>query len=214
MTPLTGIVFVVDDDHSVRKAAVRLLRSAGWQVEAFATAEEFLDYSRPDVPSCLLLDVSMPGLSGIELQKRLRPRDHLPIVFMTGHGDIPLTVQAMKAGAVDFLPKPVSDEQLLSAVHEAIAACVQERERSGELVEFRHRLRTLTLREQDVMKLVIRGLLNKQIANELDITVATVKVHRGRVMEKLGVSSLADLVRLSERAGTSPSEMSIAGQSN
>ena len=203
MSKPSGVVFVVDDDSSVRKAAARLFRSVGLQVEVFETAQEFLDYPRPDLPCCLVLDVRMPGLSGIELQEQLTAHDDLPIVFMTGHGDIPMTVQAMKAGAVDFLPNPVDDEQLLATVQQAIDTHARKKTQSAQVVEFRRRMELLTKREHEVMRLVITGMLNKQIARKLGITEATVKVHRGRVMEKIGVVSVAELVRLSERAGLS-----------
>ena len=204
MNEPSPIVFVVDDDPSVRKAAARLFRSAGFQVETFETAQDFLAYPRPDLPSCLVLDVRMPGLSGVELQEHLAADDaSLPIVFLTGHGDIPMTVKAMKAGAVDFLPKPVSDEQLREAVEGAVRTDAEQRRQSAELVEFRKRVPSLTSREREVMKLVIAGLLNKQIAQKLGITESTVKVHRGRAMEKTGVTSVAELVRLCERTGFS-----------
>ena len=203
MTEPGGIVFVVDDDPSVRKAAARLFRSVGLQVEVFETARQFLDFSRPDLPSCLLLDVQMPGLNGIELQEQLAAHDDLPIIFMTGHGDIPMTVQAMKAGAVDFLPKPVNDTQLLATVQQAIDTHAHKKTQSAQVVEFRKRMELLTKRETEVMRLVITGMLNKQIGRKLEITEATVKVHRGRVMDKIGVVSVAELVRLSERAGIS-----------
>jgi FixJ family two-component response regulator len=201
VTESAGIVFVVDDDPSVRKAAARLFRSVGIRTEMFENASDFLDFARPDLPSCLVLDVNMPGLNGIELQKQLSERDgDLPIVFMTGHGDIPMSVQAMKAGAVDFLPKPVHDEQLLAAVRQAIESHAQTRQQFAEVAEFRRRRESLTTREREVMELVVTGMLNKQIASKLGITEATVKVHRGRVMEKIGVVSVAELVRLHERA--------------
>ena len=203
MSQSSGIVFVVDDDPSVRKAAARLFRSVPLQVETFENARQFLDFTRPDLPSCLVLDVRMPGLSGIELQEQLAARGDLPIVFMTGHGDIPMSVQAIKAGAVDFLPKPVDDEKLLAAVQQAIDTHARKREQNAQLLVFRERMASLTTRERDVMRLVVTGMLNKQIAKKLGITEATVKVHRGRVMEKIGVKSIAELVRLSERAGQS-----------
>ena len=202
MNEPSGIVYVVDDDPSVRKASARLFRSAGFQVEAFGTAQEFLEYPRPDQPSCLVLDVRMPGLNGVELQEQLKAHDaDLPIIFMTGHGDIPMTVKAIKAGAVDFLPKPVSDERLLQAVADAVDTHALRRQQSAELAEFRSRVGLLSPRESEVMKLVINGLLNKQIAKQLGISEATVKVHRGRVMEKTEVQSVAELARLYERAG-------------
>lgn len=200
----SGIVFVVDDDPSVRKAAARMFRSAGLEVATFATAGEFLDYARPDLPSCLVLDVSMPGLNGMELQEELATQHgDVPIIFMTGHGDIPMSVKAMKAGAVDFLPKPVDDERLLQVVEQAIRNDARSRHEQSEVFEIQSRFQSLTSRERDVMELVVTGMLNKQIARKLGITEATVKVHRGRVMKKIGVTSVAELVRLSERAGSS-----------
>lgn len=201
MSDAKGTVFVVDDDPSVRKAAARLFRSAEFDVETFESADEFLEFPRPDLPSCLVLDVRMPGLSGIELQQQLVARDgDLPIIFMTGHGDIPMSVQAMKAGAVDFLPKPVNDDQLLHVVQQAIDLHAQNRQQAAEVAEFRGRLQLLTAREREVMQSVVAGMLNKQIGKKMGITEATVKVHRGRVMEKLAVASVAELVRLNERA--------------
>jgi len=201
VTESAGVVFVVDDDPSVRKAAARLFRSVGLRAEMFENAADFLAFARPDLPSCLVLDVNMPGLSGIELQEQLAERDgDLPIVFMTGHGDIPMSVKAMKAGAVDFLPKPVNDEQLLLAVRQAIESHDQTKQQFAEVAEFRGRRKSLTAREREVMELVVTGLLNKQIGGKLGISEATVKVHRGRVMEKIGVVSIAELVRLNERA--------------
>lgn len=201
MTESARVVFVLDDDPSVRKAAARLFRSVGLRTETFGNAADFLDFARPDLASCLVLDVNMPGLNGIELQEQLKERDgDLPIIFMTGHGDIPMSVQAMKAGAADFLPKPVDDEQLLAAVRQAIDSHAQTRQQLAEVAEFRRRLKSLTTREREVMELVVTGMLNKQIAGKLGITEATIKVHRGRVMEKIGVVSVAELVRLSERA--------------
>jgi len=201
VTESPGIVFVVDDDPSVRKAAARLFRSAGIPAETFENATDFLNFPRPNLPSCLLLDVNMPGLNGIELQEQLTKSDAgLPIVFMTGHGDIPMSVQAMKAGAADFLPKPVNDERLLSTVRRALALHAQTRHQLAEVADFRSCRDSLTKREREVMELVVTGMLNKQIAGKLGITEATVKVHRGRVMEKIGVVSVAELVRLNERS--------------
>ena len=202
MTDPGGMVFVVDDDPSVRSMVSRLFRVEGWQVETFATAQAFLDFPRPDMPSCLVLDVRMPGLNGLELQQQLTADCvDLPIVFMTGHGDIPMSVRAIKAGAVDFLPKPISEKELREIVQQAIEASAQKEKASTEIVEFQERYQTLTQREQEVMQLVIAGKLNKQIASQMGITVATVKAHRGRVMTKLGVESVAELVRLWERSG-------------
>lgn len=200
-----AIVYVVDDDASVRRAVERLLRSAGLQVEAFETAGAFLEHERADAPGCLVLDVRMPGRSGIELQEELTAHGvDLPIVFMTAHGDIPMSVKAIKDGAVDFLPKPVQEEVLLDVVNKAIERHAREREESSDIHEFELLVDTLTPREREVMDLVILGLLNKQIALRLEISLVTVKVHRGRVMTKTGVGSVAELVRLCERAGLAP----------
>ena len=199
-----GGVFVVDDDPSVRKALARLFQPTEFQVHTFETAQEFLDYPRPDVPTCLVLDVRMPGLSGVELQERLIAHDaDLPIVFMTGHGDIPMAVKAIKAGAVDFLPKPVDKQRLRQTVADAIASYAAKRQESAELAEFRTRIESLTPREREVMSLVVAGMLNKQIAKKLGIAEATVKLHRGQVMRKSGVASSAELVRRCEQAGLS-----------
>lgn len=196
-------VFLIDDDASVRKALSRLIRSAGYDVQAFASARDFLDHSAIGrTAACLVLDVSMPGLSGLDLQAELNAANiQLPIIFITGHGDIPMSVRAMKQGAMDFLPKPVKDKELLKAVEQALAQSdrhhTEQRER--EIIE--ERMERLTPREREVMILVVRGLLNKQIAFELGTTEKTVKVHRGRVMEKMEVQSLAALVRIAEKAG-------------
>jgi FixJ family two-component response regulator len=203
-TVTDAIVYVVDDDASVRKAMTRMFKSLGLEVAAFGAAREFLDYERRDVPGCLLLDVQMPGQTGIELQEELAAhRVDLPIVFMTGHGDIPMTVKAMRSGAVDFLTKPVDEQQLIDTVRQAIQRHARERLESADLREFRQRVDSLSKREHEVMNLVIGGMLNKQIARRLGITEYTVKVHRGRVMEKTGTESVAELVRLCERSGIS-----------
>ena len=202
VTGADAIVYVVDDDISVRKAMTRMFKSLGLEVATFGTAREFLDCRRKDVPGCLILDVQMPGLTGLELQEELVAHQvDLPIVFMTGHGDIPMTVKAMRSGAVDFLPKPVDEQQLVQAVHQAIERNARKRQESAILSDFRRRVDSLSKRESEVMTLVISGLLNKQIASRLGITEHTVKVHRGRVMEKTGVDSVAQLVRLCERSG-------------
>ncbi|MBI4522309.1 MAG: response regulator transcription factor [Deltaproteobacteria bacterium] len=196
-------VFLVVDDPSVRKALTRLIKSAGYQVEAFASAREFLD-ARPEAkdPTCLVLDVRMPGLSGIDLQRELlTAKAILPIIFITGHGDIPMSVKAMKAGAVDFLPKPVKDTELLRAIEQALARSAREIAEREELEDIQSRVDALTPRERQVMALVVTGMLNKQIAYDLGIVEKTIKVHRARVMEKMGAESLADLVRLAERVG-------------
>jgi FixJ family two-component response regulator len=196
-------VFLVDDDVSVRRALARLIKSAGYQVRSFASAREFLDGGcSNEGPGCLVLDVRMPGLSGMDLQRELqRTRLILPIVFITGHGNIPMTVHAMKAGAVDFLQKPVRDKDLLHAIEQALARAVRERAELEEGKDIQSRVEKLTTREREVMNLVVRGLLNKQIAFELGTAEKTIKVHRARVMEKMKVDSLADLVRLAEKIG-------------
>jgi FixJ family two-component response regulator len=196
-------VFLVDDDVSVRRALARLIKSAGYQVRSFASAREFLDGGcSNEGPGCLVLDVRMPGLSGMDLQHELqRTRLILPIVFITGHGNIPMTVHAMKAGAVDFLQKPVRDKDLLHAIEQALARAVRERAELKEGKDIQSRVEKLTTREREVMNLVVRGLLNKQIAFELGTAEKTIKVHRARVMEKMKVDSLADLVRLAEKFG-------------
>jgi len=197
-----AIVYVVDDDASVRESLRRIFKSHGIQVSTFQSAREFLDWTRPEVPACLLLDVQMPGKTGIQLQEELVANEvNLPIVFMTAHGDIPMTVKAMQKGAVNFLQKPVNDDQLLETIRMAIDRNVQDRKMSADQREFLERVQSLSKREHEVMTQVITGKLNKQIARRLGITEYTVKVHRGRVMEKTGVPSLAELVRLCDRLG-------------
>jgi len=203
MPDVQGIVFVVDDDASVREALQRLVRSAGLSVEAFASAEEFLNRPRADAPCCLLLDVRLPNLSGLDVQRRMaEANNEIPIVFITGHGDIPTTVRAMKAGAVEFLTKPLVEGDVLESIRQAIARDRAARERHAETAALRARYASLTPREEETMVWVVSGLLNKQIAGELGISEETVKVHRGHVMRKMGADSLADLVRMSERLGT------------
>jgi FixJ family two-component response regulator len=186
----------------VREALQRLIRSAGLTVEAFASAEEFLERARPDVPSCLVLDVRLPDLSGIDLQRRMvEANNEMPIVFITGYGDIPTTVTAMRAGAVQFLTKPLVEGDVLESIRDAIARDRAGRDHRAETADLRSRYMSLTPREQEVMQWVVSGLLNKQIAGELGISEETVKVHRGQVMRKMAADSLADLVRMSERLG-------------
>jgi FixJ family two-component response regulator len=203
MLPSPSTVFLIDDDSSVRRALTRLIKSAGYPVLAFASAGEFLENSVPsDGPACLVLDIRMPGLSGLDLQGELQKRDSiLPIIFITGHGDIPMSVQAMKAGAVDFLPKPVKDKELLHAIEQALARAGRESAERTEIADIRRRSVTLTPREREVMELVVTGMLNKQIAHELGTVEKTIKIHRARVMQKMKAGSLAELVRIAERIG-------------
>lgn len=195
-------VFVVDDDAAVRKALARLLDSAGYRAETFASAEDLLALSPFEAVGCIVLDVQMPGLNGIELQQALAALDRpLPIIFITGHGDVPMSVRAMKAGAVDFLPKPFDDEELLKAVAAALNKSEVEQKEQIEIAELRHRLSTLTDREREVLSHVIAGQLNKQAAADLGIVEKTIKVHRTRVMKKVGAVSLAELVMMAARIG-------------
>jgi len=200
--PPAPTVFIVDDDPAVLKGLARLLRSAHLAVAAFSSPREFLGRHDPGLPGCLVLDVAMPGLNGLELQQALVAGGHeLPIIFLTGHGNIPMSVQAMKRGAVDFLTKPVNDDDLLKAVHAAIEKDRIQRQTRAELDDIQRRLATLTLREREVLEHVIAGQLNKQTAADLGTVEKTIKVHRARVMEKMKVQSVAELVRLAERVG-------------
>ena len=196
------VVFVIDDDASMRDAVSRLLNAVGLTVQTFASAREFLAGRLPDVPGCAVLDVRLPGLSGLDLQREMVERGiHIPVIFITGHGDIPMSVQAMKAGAVEFLTKPFRDQDLLDAVRLGIQLDRQGRKERAELAELRDGLRQLTPREREVMSLVVAGLLNKQIALRLGTSEKTIKIHRGHVMQKMRADSLADLVRMSQKLG-------------
>jgi FixJ family two-component response regulator len=200
MKPESPIVFVVDDDVSVRESLELLIQSEGWRVQTFASAQEFLDRRRALVPSCLVLDVSLPGLTGLDLQERVaKERADMPIIFITGFGDVRMTVRAMKAGAVEFLTKPFSDEVLLSAIRQALERSRTALGEEAEMQTLRGRCASLTLRERQVMALVVSGLLNKQVGGELGISEITVKAHRGQVMRKMKADSLADLVKMAER---------------
>ena len=199
---LQPMVFVIDDDAALREALSSLFRSVGLQVKAFATAPEFLQIKLPEGPTCLVLDVRLPGLSGLDFQAELtRAKIDIPIVFMTGHGDIPMTVRAMKAGAVEFLPKPFRDQDMLDAVQTGLERDRGRRKNASETARLRADFDTLTAREQEIMGLVTSGLMNKQIAGQLGVSEITVKVHRGSVMRKMNARSLADLVRMADALG-------------
>jgi FixJ family two-component response regulator len=211
MPDVRATVFVVDDDVSVRESLELLIKTVGWQVETFASALEFL--ARPPVaePSCLVLDVTLPGLNGLELQQQLAERTDMPIIFITGHGDIPMSVRAMKAGASEFLTKPFADQVLLDAVALAISRSRAELQRSSEVRTLRGRYATLTSREREVMALVVSGLLNKQIGAELGISEITVKAHRGRMMRRMKAESVPDLVTMAARLGLATATRRPAG---
>jgi FixJ family two-component response regulator len=209
MTPATPIVFVVDDDISVRESLQLLIQCEGWHPETFASAQEFLFRPGSLVPSCLVLDVSLPGLNGLDLQKRVAvERPDMPIIFITGYGDVPSTVQAMKAGAVEFLTKPFSDDVLLSAIRNAIERSKTALGHKAEMQVLRDCYASLTRREREVMTLVVSGLLNKQVGGELGISEITVKAHRGQVMQKMKANSFAELVKMAARLQPTPATKS------
>ena len=202
MNEAVPVVFVVDDDPSVRRAIKRLVESVGLQVETFGSAQEFLHSERPDSASCLVLDIRLPGISGLDFQRELAKAGiHIAVVFITGHGDIPMTVRAMKAGAVEFLTKPFRDQDLLDAIQQGLERDRTRRAQEAEVAALRERLESLTPRERKVLPLVASGLPNKQIADAIGASEATVKVHRSQLMRKMGAPSLADLVRMSEKMG-------------
>ena len=208
MLHITPIVFVVDDDVSMRESLELLVRCEGWQPETFASAQEFLDHPRVHTPNCLVLDVSLPGLTGLDLQRLVAgERTDMPIIFITGHGDVPMTVQAMKAGAAEFLTKPFNDDVLLTAIRAALERSRVALSLEAEMRVLRDCYASLTQRERQVMALVVSGLLNKQIGGELGISEITVKAHRGKVMQKMKADSLADLVKMAARLRPAPAAM-------
>jgi FixJ family two-component response regulator len=198
------VVFVVDDDHRVREALSSLISSTGLQVTVFSSASEFLECERPDAPACLILDLQLPGISGLELQQQLAVGDPPPIVFITGHGDIPSSVCAMKAGAIEFLAKPFDDQELLRAIHAAIDQDRIARQKRSELGELQRRYNLLTPREREVLPFVVAGFPNKQTGVDLGTSEITIGVHRGQIMRKMGAKSLAELVRMADRLGIAP----------
>lgn len=207
MTEADQVVFIIDDDPSIRAGIKRLVLAVGLPVMAFGSGLEFLNSDLPDMPCCVILDVRLPGLSGLDLQREMGDRGiYIPIIFITGHGDIPMSVQAMKAGAVEFLTKPFRDQDLLDAITQAIAQDREARAQRGKLIKLRNDYDTLTSREREVMRMVVAGMLNKQIAAELGLSEKTIKVHRAQVMQRMHAKSLAGLVRMAELLGISPSQ--------
>jgi FixJ family two-component response regulator len=203
MTDASPVVFVVDDDRSMRDALELLMRSVNLRAQTFASPQEFLAATLPDAPGCLILDVRLPGSSGLDLQRQLvDAKVDMPIIFITGHADVRVSVRAMKAGAVEFLTKPVGDQELLDAVHQALARNRVSRETRAELADLRRRYESLTAREREVLQLVVNGLLNKQVAADLGVSLVTVKLHRGQVMRKMAANSLAELVKMMQKLET------------
>jgi len=203
------IVFVVDDDHRVREALSSLLSSAGFQVEVFGSAAEFLEFEKPDAPACLVLDLQLPGISGLELQQQLLDGDAAPIIFISGHGDIPSSVRAIKAGAIEFLSKPFDDQELLRAIHAAIDQDRTARQKRSELVELQRRYKLLTPREREVLPFVVAGFANKQTGADLGTSEITIAVHRGQIMRKMAAKSLAELVRMADKLGIPPAAAAV-----
>jgi FixJ family two-component response regulator len=201
MADVRPTVFVVDDDVSVRESLELLIMSGGWKAETFGSAHAFLSRPRATVPCCLVLDVTLPGLNGLDLQQQLLERTEMPIIFITGYGDVPMTVRAMKAGAIEFLTKPFKDDVLLDAIRHALERSREALRQESEMHGLRNRYASLTPREREVMALVVSGLLNKQVGGELDISEITVKAHRGQVMRKMGAASLPDLVTMAAKLG-------------
>jgi FixJ family two-component response regulator len=203
MTKNEAIIFILDDDERVREALSSLLSSLGFRVEVFASAREYLDFQKPDSPACLILDLELPGMSGLDLQQKIGTEDSPPIIFVTGHGDVPSSVRAMKAGAIEFLLKPYDPQELLRSIDAAIVQDREARLRRAELAELRRRYSLLTPREREVLPFVVAGLLNKQTAGELGTSEITIQVHRGQIMRKMAASSLAELVKMAGKLGIS-----------
>jgi FixJ family two-component response regulator len=204
MNPDDPIVFIVDDDYRMQEALSSLVAAMGFRVATFGSAPEFLETERPDSPACLILDLELPGINGLELQQELADQDAPPVIFVTGHGDVPSSVRAMKAGAVEFLPKPFDEQELQTAIETAIARDRLEREKRSELARLKNRYGLLTPREQEVLPFVVGGFLNKQTAADLGTSEITIRVHRGQIMRKMGARSLAELVRMADKLGVKP----------